>query len=387
MSTDRFIQAAQVASGLDELSAPATVLLEVAVGAAAPVIAASANAAAEVVAGAVSEAVAVAIGEVAGAIPVVGFFVNIVTSILSVAAASSAQRAAEARAECQAEFQRRKVIASGSKLGGCEQCPTDLFRPRGEARERSLVGAALIAVTEGSLIDEDPRERVRVDRRGLDRVIEYERDRYDLISVASGGGVSAARREKYRTLRVAMEQAYTTATGPSTDGGVSLWPAYLDMLLRDVDEGRLNARFVDLALSAVYFPKIANVQTVPSVLDPVYGKRGALALKTPDAACYLPHLREMFFALVAGWRDSVRPRYDDGRRALEEIQQLADRARLAKMVTAMSGRIRMVRRDPTRRVVSLALGGIAAAAIVKPSLAASAGSALRRVAARLGRIG
>ncbi|MDM7992355.1 MAG: hypothetical protein QUS11_03505, partial [Candidatus Fermentibacter sp.] len=330
--------ALRTAAGLKELSAPSVVMVKSVAAAVAPILASAAGD----VAGRISSSVADAVGGLASAVPVLGMFVGIATGFISWANALQAEDAAKQQAECKSFLSIRKIVPSGSKLGGCEQCPCDLFRTvhiPGLIPMRSVLGQALVAITEG----EDFGELNLMPTRPSDD--SYSRNRRALIRQLTGAGPDDKRVKQYRSLRVAMERSYVDPDSASTSsGGVEFWTSYLDMLLRDVESGVITKQYADWSIWSLYHPPVgggkywSHPRYLPSEqyigkkdsfgnplaqFSPRGNPKGFLSFGTSERRCFDPWLRESIFSMVDQWRNTVRPRYDEGKKALAEIEALA----------------------------------------------------------------
>lgn len=363
MTAGLYESAMSVVRGLGgELSPPSIVIAGAAFDAATPLLAQGAEVAAE----ALGQVVGAAVTEIASAIPAVGFVVGVVSAVIKIVGSTAGQREAERRAECQLEFQQRKVRPSGSKLGGCESCPCDLFRL--VDGERSLVGEALVRVTEGRWLDV-PDDQV-VDHLTRMTARQFNERRHALVAKAAGTTLTLSRRSRYAALRRAMESAYVEPGGPSSDGGLSLWPPYLDMLLTDIDRGTITKRYIDLAISAAFVP--AHLVTdAERVLAVTRSRDGVLIAATIQRSCYVPGLSQSVLELADGWRNTVRPRYDEGKRVLRELEEIARSSRRMRGSLAFD----LAPRSRWWIAPVVAAGAFAA---VKPS---AAGSAMRALSA------
>lgn len=331
ITKDILQDALQTTSSLTELSAPSVVLTGAVANAVGPLLSGAAVDVVSQIGGTVADAV----GGLASAVPVVGMFVGFATGILSFASALQAQEAARAEAHCKTFVGLRKVVASGSKLGGCEQCPCDIFRTTsipGMMPMRSMIGQALIAITEGEDFGELDLLPLRPSGAS------YAKERIELIRQITGAGPSEQRRKQYRSLRLAMENSYVEAGGPSSSGGVEFWPPYLDMLLRDIETGVITKEYADYAIWSLYIPRLGsdkywdhpsymNTATLIAqdrvVFSPKMNPRGVLYLGTHERRCFDPWLRSSIFTMADDWRNTIRPRYDEGKKALAELQALA----------------------------------------------------------------
>jgi hypothetical protein len=129
---------------------------------------------------------------------------------------------------------------------GMSKCADTLYRP--------LIGAALMRLTESGL-DKAP---VRKDS-GIGEEPEWDPERPASCAVLSGMisaayypmwiaairnknknqalGIPEDRRRIFRMIRQAIQAQWNV---PGTDGGAYLWPAYMDLLVREFDEGHLT---------------------------------------------------------------------------------------------------------------------------------------------------
>lgn len=367
-------EALSTAAGLQELSPPSLVLTGAVAEAVAPILSDVAVDAASKLGSMVADTV----GSLAGAVPVLGAFVGLATGFLALANTLQAQEAERVANLCKQFVAIRKIVPSGSKLGGCEQCPCDLFRVTtlpGGMSFRPVLGQALIAITEGEDFGELDLLPIRPTSAS------YSKERHELIRQLTHAGPDEKRRKKYKALRTAMEKSYVEPGGPSSDGGVAWWPAYLDMLLKDVETGVITKEYADLSIWSVYGPKKAEDWTHPKykpivvvvgdrLLRKTTRSRGSLFMETDERRCLDPWLRESIFTMTEEWKNTIRPRYEDGKRALAELEAIAMqyRSRQGGLLGDLSPRPSRL-----RAVAGLALAGGAAFAVAKPALVAAAG--------------
>lgn len=204
------------------------------------------------------------LGDMAGAVPFIGQAVGLVLSLVGETMAEEAQRAARADAAMRAEAQWRAVVPSG--IDGA--VPADVFaayvcatpgmtggKCDTTTRLRPLLGADLIRLTE-TPIALDSKGQPYWDQRSAEAM----RAGAAKATKRANAGIPWPRRRLYQELRQAIEAQWIPAyasglsrevlpDGPGTpipatntvDGGVSLWPAYLELLAQDADAGRLTA--------------------------------------------------------------------------------------------------------------------------------------------------
>lgn len=324
---------AVVEDGL-ELSPPAEVLFvsalragEVVAGAALPQLS---QAAVEALPAEFSSAVASAAGQALKLVPALGAFVGLFLELVGVLREQDQALAQKRAADCEQWFALRAVPSTGSKLGGCEQCPADLFartlKLKGfhGRRFRPLLGEALVAVTEGWQVDQRPEEacstRTGKNRDSCEQVLAQAGGawRAKALDVARrrnpAAGVPEERRRTFARVRQAIEASYR-ARGDETpsDGGVGLWPAYLDLLLREWDEGHLDRPTIELLIGS-------------TLVD------GELLTSNGNTLwpCFVPALSDAVVRLIDGWRDTVRPRYDEGKKRLDELRREQEKANMVR---------------------------------------------------------
>lgn len=389
-------EALTTAAGLRELSPPSLVLTGAVAQAVAPIL----SDVAVDVAAKLGSTIADTVGSLASAVPVLGTFVGLATGFLSMANALQAQEAQRVESLCKQFISIRKIIPSGSKLGGCDQCPCDLFRVTplpGGMSFRSVLGQALVAITEGDDFGELDLIPIRPTSES------YARERSDLIRQITGAGPDEKRRNKYRALRVAMERSFVEPGGPSSDGGVAWWPAYLDMLLTDIESGVITKEYADLCIWALYLPKLGNgaYWNHPSYLptadlikikDAAGNKvarlstrgapKGALYFGAKERRCFDPWLRESIFTMAEEWRNTIRPRYEDGKRALAELEALAMQYRSRQ--GGLLGDLAPARPSLLRFVLGTAAVGALGLGIARPALALAAARRAAGLARRAG---
>lgn len=393
-------EALTTAAGLRELSPPSLVLTGAVAQAVAPIL----SDVAVDVAAKLGSTIADTVGSLASVVPVLGTFVGLATGFLSMANAIQAQEAERVASLCKQFVAIRKIVPSGSKLGGCEQCPCDLFRVTnlpGGIWFRPVLGQALIAITEGDDFGEIDLLPIRPTSAS------YAAERNEIIRRITSAGPDEKRRKKYRALRVAMERSYVEPGGPSSDGGVAWWPAYLDMLLSDIENGVITKDYADLSIWGLYAPRVGtgywnHPSHIPTedlvkhvqnrgreqldklaVLSPVLGRpAGAMILGAKERRCLDPWLRESIFTMAEEWRNTIRPRYDDGKRALAELEAMASQYRSRQ--GGLLGDLAPARPSLLRFVLGTAAVGALGLGIARPALALAAARRAAGLARRAG---
>lgn len=252
-----------------------------------------------------SEAIQLAIGTVS-AIPIVGQVFALVGPFI---AASQAYELPSSEEYCQKLAELYPVAPpSGSLLGGCRECPADIFAPlyptnwqltdgleayEGQHRPWlqvdnakpgkccSLLGYAYILATERALRPWPLEQALSVGYPGL------------AVSPPTPAGLSTA----IQRVRIAIGRSYSVAGKPvaGSDGGAALWLIWLDLALQLEETGALTLSVFDRRV----YPR-PNQWTFPD-----------------DQVCdYSAPLQD----LLGSWRNTVKPNYDTGMAALGEAQ-------------------------------------------------------------------
>ena len=129
---------------------------------------------------------------------------------------------------------------------------------------RPAIGQALMLLTEGAVIDAfeitDGASRLAFAswsdkaydnaRAGFTSYLNAQERTAEAAWWSKYGGIPPARRAQFRALRRGI-QASNAHYGRS-DGGVSLWPVYMDLLLDSYDRGQLNPEFIGYMLTYQY---------------------------------------------------------------------------------------------------------------------------------------
>lgn len=293
------------------------------------------------------------IGDISGAMPVVGQMFAAVVALVQMAQKIAAENEALQDAYCRGFLSTFQIpLGTGSRLLGQTTVPADFFarvrpcdqwhgctdaagrgdRLAGQGVERSWLGQALMRITEGDVWDyttdfDWPWQAKRWNATGGGgdsttaarlqhaTAARSAADLARLNAAFEGGpwkkahpgprnGVPKARRAQFRALRRAIE-----ASPPESDGGVSLWPVYLDLLLDEFDSGRLTAGYAGFLLAH-------TVRGDPREVRP-WGWFGS-----EDSDCYFRIVRAITDTLEA-WRASIHPRWGPGKAKMEELERKA----------------------------------------------------------------
>jgi hypothetical protein len=151
--------------------------------------------------------------------------------------------------------------------------------------------------------------------RGFSKALQGEASHSDDF----GYGVSVRRRSQFRKLRRAIRSGYgpTLPKGSSSDGGVALWGAYLDLLLVETNAGRLPVDY----LASVLVSRGGAYQ-VQWVL-PMFGTDATYKPPGVDRGC-ASALADQVAGLVASWSTTIRPYYQQGRAQLADLTAQAN---------------------------------------------------------------
>lgn len=362
------------------------------------------------------------IADVLVAVPYIGWVIKAVQVIVQMLTGGENREEADAR-YC-AFLRSFAPKPTGSALGGGSLVPADIFAcvhpvdntvdgeprffnyrlqggssGRQVARVRSVLGMALMAVTEGRTIDPadvdwqkewkrsgmgvfsadefrrgweaDQKYYLKVDTDAFNEKSNVQRLAHDIAQLPAiqagkrkqpvAAGISPQRVKQFTALRLAMEACH----GPDShsDGGVSLWPAYLDLLRGEFEAGHLSPMFVQ--------NRISYVNT--------FGEG--------DLSC-APAVAAQVMSLVEQWDHTVNPYYVQGEQKLDELKGLAAATATAtaqRVVAAQatqkpsgaaikptvtSGGVETADADTTSNapliVVGVALAGLAALALRPP---------------------
>lgn len=184
-------------------------------------------------------------------------------------------------------------------------------------------------------------------------------------------GPTELRREQFRICaeNIAASRISEIGTRRESDGGASVWPIILDILLDQ--RSRTPPHFVEW-LTQHY------VVRPPGHAPWVEGPPPGSVSTAPE--CYLPQSRAAVDRMIESWRLTVDPFYTQDRARAEELKRSVDaevRRVLGQLPASTLLRYRRtLRRSLTRpspaRVALLGAGALGAAAYLRPDLAASA---------------
>lgn len=296
----------------------------------------------------VLQVIADTVGDVTQAVPIVSTFIGVITGVFSALSAFE-EKARQQRAEdCKKWLHDRRVRPSN--VNGTT-VPADIFARQVSLpghhgwKDRSLLGEALIAVTEGVEIDGDTGRKDLDD--SLDSVPElaHQRERLAVVTCryrkraanqpfweidcpTSGVGVPEKRRRFFRLVRQAIEASWRPPGGGglASDGGVALWPVYLDMLYREFREGHLTDEYVRWLVGASFYKS---------------SKTWDLNVKDNTGwECYVPALSDQVLRLRDAWRDTIEPRYTPHTTNLAKLKKDIAKIRQRLVATNMLRRSR-----------------------------------------------
>ncbi len=226
----------------------------------------------------------------------------------------------------------------------------------------SSLGAALIALTEGMPADErdvtakkavmakspvlsqsgdlvvGKKKIVAALKKLRPHVIKaYDRE-YKELHPGAKVGIRAEWRRLFRALRRAIAASHgpKLAKGAKSDGGLSMWPAYLDLLLAERKAGRLPKKYIVYVLQkrgAAYLPNggqgthlhhdpVFEDGMFGKQFEPVVGHRGQDVYYPPghpDRGC-TSILADQIVNLLDQWKRTVKPYYEGGQEKLAELE-------------------------------------------------------------------
>lgn len=308
--------------------------------------------------------------EMMDVIPYLGTIIKAIASLISLIASAKAAQEAELQEYCSLFLDRYKLPAgTGSSLAGCVLCPTDLFAANiapeswrgGAPKLRCALAQVLMRITEGSPMDVDdlnwnqaavdlakaarddsnltpkPANVLRAewitmtDQRFADMATVYPIIAIrEGLSYHPGLGMPKARTAQLRALRKAMEACYgpSLPAGAVSDGGVALWPVYLDLFLDCFTKGWLNWDYCAYLLRCDITGSDGNAHVSET------GWFG------PSDS---PECNQRIVGLVRGlvtqWKQSVQPYYSQGKAKMLELEQEA--SKIVGMKVGTQPRIKM----------------------------------------------
>lgn len=204
-----------------------------------------------------------------------------------------------------------------------------------------LLGWALIRCTESpSEIEAGADSRMTFPegtlRTDYHDVVSYVRQQRDPKAGLEGGT-----RRLLHKLRVAIGRQRMYQPRGSTDGGTSLWPAYMDILRREVDAGRLSVELIRAMIGAAYVQKIKGPKKtlyLPPTNPPIDAVNGDLAARS-------------ILTLIDNWWQTVDPWYSQDKAQQKALEEQARKIILSHMMRFPKGAREMVGK---RRRIKLA---------------------------------
>lgn len=238
------------------------------------------------------------------------------------------------------------------------------FGPNGEMTYawRPALGMALMRATEGSFFD--PYEIAPARRPAY---TNYELTSYEKLREGFGiqltrqgriqesvwwfqhGGISYDRRMQFRAVRRGIQGA-SKHYGILADGGMSLWPIYMDLLLDSFTSGALNAEFMNYLLRYQWITKLLEYQadyenpiteSVVQIANRHWFGAGVYDPENVTGSC-ADALTKQITDLVNNWQNTVQdPGTLRGYREIQKVRAqavaIAERiARPLKLVTTGS---------------------------------------------------
>ena len=232
---------------------------------------------------AVASEIAGLAGNVVGAVADLVPFIGTVVQIVELGVAADAQAHAQAEAVYKAEAANalgRPIIGHGS---GGAITPADIFardpsdKPYQGSDVYSTLGQAFVGITEGQLSDSAPNAKPILPGQGLydaplshagealDSVLpDAWRDVVKMNAAGFGAGLLSSSMHKPpplppeaqaemgvgipRQTRLMFELLRRAMGAQPKDAGASLWPIYLDLLLAEIDAGRLTPNYAKFLL-------------------------------------------------------------------------------------------------------------------------------------------
>ncbi len=201
---------------------------------------------------------------------------------------------------------------------------------------RSAIGMAIMAATEGCPVDIDDVsfKAITGASKRFWALREYEnmtpkqaRSLWKVhlnTQIAGLGGMTRDTREQFMAIRRGIESCYgpSLKPGTSSDGGVALWTGFLDLFMREVQQGRCNRYRVIDWLSRW----------------PMFGNR------TVQDGC-LASMADQVMAISLGWERAVHPYYSQGQAKMAAIaDQAAEVAAKSARAAADAGKDRLAKK-------------------------------------------
>lgn len=263
------------------------------------------------------------VGEAVSSVPLLGTIVNVVLGgALDIIASTIEENADKGPSQhcLDTEAQRSADIdPQGIKPDGRPYAvPSDMFALRFDG-QRSVVGDVFVRIGEGMRLDKWDQPGPLADKAeaSYQKILHYAKQPVIRpLTVSENGtfpsGIPKKTRKRIRALRRAMQSTYNV---PGADGGVALWPIYLDCIAREFDEGRMTRG-----------------------LAWILWTHEVLGGKPSTNACY-KDWRESFrhaMALIDGWRKARHPvlQQDVNAKARLEKELTETVPELARLATA-----------------------------------------------------
>jgi hypothetical protein len=289
--------------------------------------------------------------EMMDVVPYFGTIIKAVAMLVSIiGGAKDAQDALLVQA-CNEYLERFKMPhGTGSALAGCVLCPTDIFARvyepepwRGSAgkKMRSALAQVLMRLTEGSPIDAydldwaalaaeqnsaaktDPNVPRTTPRAMHDAWVKEREDAYQAVVTTYKTqqmdikvGIPKGRRDQITAIRRAIESMYgpTLPAGAVSDGGVTLWPVYLDLFLDCFKHGWLNW---DFCTYLIRYDVVGSASHRRISETGWFGPGGS-----PECTARIVGLAR---DLETQWKQSVQPYYVQGQAKMRELEEQASK--------------------------------------------------------------
>jgi hypothetical protein len=259
-----------------------------------------------------------AVGQIAGAVPLMGTMISFAKDVLTQLATSKSDTTASDNCS---KWERDALVVTGWGGGG-KIMPADYFHPRFSGGEPSAIALYLLMITEsrdarvaykpGTFIPPDSLHTA-----AARSVLVTHANKYG--SPKSVGDIPPDRMAKLRKVRQAIQAQYKTG-----DGGVALWPLYLDMILYEIDVAKTLTDPFRWTLWNRYASK-----------DP---KTKRLVVREGGCFSYWNATARTAEKLLSDWRKTTHPVYAQDKKAMADAEVQAAAALKALLAKGAPGK-------------------------------------------------
>lgn len=294
--------------------------------------------------------VAGTVADVISEVPMVGQAIGFLVKAISALASAISGDKSDAE-YCNRFLGAFKVHPTGSMLGGGATVPSDLFAsvhhipkddywkestPEGNllvsgiTKYPSALGMALRTITTGIPADIALASDSALSPDGKEvkgKVAVKAMLHKALAAAIHGDKMSARRRAQFESLidAIAASHGPELKHGAKSDGGLALWPVFLDLLLAE----KMSRAHVVATLAKrgkAYLPnggQGTGLHHDPRFEDGVFGGQSTYKPQgDPDRGC-TSILADQIENLLGGWKTTVHPYYSTGKEKLSEMQAKA----------------------------------------------------------------